>query len=60
LFQFPDEFVSLIASLDETVRLQKHGRDVRGDKIKPVLWDLKRLASQAQRNGWGLYLWESL
>ena len=67
LFRFPDEFVSLIAGIDEGAINRIAGAwadhiDVPGDgpDNEPVLLDLKRLATHAMQQERQLYLWGSL
>ncbi len=67
LLRFPDALRDLIALLDETAidRVADawvHPREVPGtsEELRPVLQDLRRLATQARNNGGTLYLWGSL
>jgi len=67
LERFPGEFVCRISVLGETTASQAaeawaRSDEVRSssDELKPVLRDLKRLATQARKSGQSLYLWGSL
>jgi hypothetical protein len=67
LERFPDEFVRLLSLLDETAANQAadawaRSGEVRSNssEIRPVLQDLRRLATDAQKSDRSLYLWGSL
>ena len=67
LERFPDELVHLISALDEATEGRvadtwARSAEVPGDsdELRPVLRDLKHLATDAQTSGRSLYLWGSL
>lgn len=67
LFRFPEEFVHLLSGLDPSVMRRTaqawvDPREVPGnaDELMPVLYDFRRLATQARQKNKGLYLWGSL
>jgi hypothetical protein len=67
LERFPDELVRLISVLDDTSASQAADAWARADEVpgnsdelRPVLGDLKQLATQARTSGQSLYLCGSL
>ena len=67
LFRFPDNFVSLLATLDGKAVKQAaadwaNSEEMRtnAEELEPILQDIVRLASIAQESHRGLYLWGSL
>ena len=67
LLRFPDELVHWISTADETTinhaaNIWAGNKEVPGnpEELKPVLRDLKMLATQAQNRGRKLYLFGSL
>ena len=67
LDRFPDELVHLISALNEATESRvadawARAEEVPGnsDELRPVLRDLKHLATAAQASGRSLYLWVSL